>query len=211
MTSSAPGSGSGSGSVTDALTWVREENPTWDSEKDRVIGGAPDGAFVLPFSKGEALPGEWWSARLVDDERDHVVGYGRLDVTWGGDAEILIAVDPARQEHGVGSFVLARLEDEAASRGINYVHNRIREHAQRDLVHDWLVVRGFRGSTDSDLRKRVGAGADRPGRGAGTSAARPAPSQEGSTGEVYDGRASGDQAPGHEEQGGYVDVDEHQY
>ena len=39
---------------------------------------------------------------------------------------------------------------------INYVHNRIREHEQGDLVHDWLVVRGFRGPTDGDLRKRVG-------------------------------------------------------
>ncbi|MCW2758767.1 MAG: family N-acetyltransferase [Nocardioidaceae bacterium] len=176
------------------LSWVREENPVWDADKDRVIGGAPEGAFVLDYGSGESLPGEWWSAR----DGDAIVGYGRLDVTWGGDAEILLAVDPDHQEHGIGSFVLARLEEEATARGINYVHNRIREHAQRDLVHDWLVVRGFRGSTDSDLRKRVGSTPAEPVRVDRAAAASYA-------------AGAADQAPGHEEQGGYVNVEDHQY
>jgi GNAT superfamily N-acetyltransferase len=182
------------------LSWVREDNPTWDADKERVIGGAPEGAFVLGFADGEQLPGEWWSAR----DGESVVGYGRLDVTWGGDAEILLAVDPAQQQHGVGSFVLARLEEEAAGQGINYVHNRIREHAERDLVHDWLVVRGFRGSTDADLRKRVGTAT-------GTSGAEPASSPAASSATPYDAESSGDLAPGHEDQGGYVSVEDHQY
>ncbi len=135
------------------LSWVREEAPVWDADKARVIGGAPEGAFVLTFTDGESLPGDWWSARGADGE---VVGYGRLDTTWGGDAEILLAVAPDRQESGVGTFILGKLDEEAASRGLNYIHNRIRDHAQRDLVHDWLVVRGFRGPVDGDLRKRVG-------------------------------------------------------
>ena len=195
------------------FSWVREDDPTWDADKQRIIGGAPAGAFVLPFTDGDPLPGEWWSAREGDD----VVGYGRLDVTWGGDAEVLMATDPERQEQGVGSFLLARLEDEAAARGINYVHNRILEHPQADVVHDWLVVRGFRGSTDTDLRKRVGSGAGRPSQpapAATASGARPGPSQDGSTGAQHaEGHAAdaGTRAPGHEEQGGYVDVDEHQY
>jgi len=135
------------------LTWVPEPHPTWDADKKRVIGGAPEGTFVLPFHEGDELPGEWWSAR----EDDTVVGYGRLDIGWGGDAEILLAVDPQRQQHGIGSFVLEHLEQEAAGRGLNYVYNTIREHEGRELVHDWLVVRGFRGAVDGDLRKRVGA------------------------------------------------------
>ncbi|WP_299051293.1 GNAT family N-acetyltransferase [uncultured Nocardioides sp.] len=182
-------------SVASDLQWVREESPTWDADKVRVIGGAPEGAFVLPFSDGEQLPGDWFSAR---DAGGAVVGYGRLDTTWGGDAEILLAVDPGHQEAGVGSFVLERLEAEAAARDINYIHNRIRDHAQRDVVHDWLVVRGFRGPVDGDLRKRVGAGGRRP-----RPEARPASSAASGT---PDGRG-----PGHEEQGGYVDVEEHQY
>ncbi|HET8604959.1 MAG TPA: GNAT family N-acetyltransferase [Marmoricola sp.] len=184
------------------LSWVREESPTWDADKRRVIGGAPEGAFVIPFADGEGLPGEWWSARDGDGV---VVGYGRLDTTWGGDAEILLAVDPGRQQQGVGSFVLARLEDEAAARGINYIHNRIREHADRDLVHDWLVVRGFRGPSDGDLRKRVRPAADEVAQdGVRREQVRPA--------EAYDADADpGGQAPGHEEQGGYVDVEEHRY
>jgi GNAT superfamily N-acetyltransferase len=187
------------------LRWVREEAPVWDADKKRVIGGAPEGAFVIPFADGEELPGEWWAVR---DAAGTVVGYGRLDTTWGGDAEILLAVDPDRQQQGIGSFLLARLEEEAAARGINYIHNRIREHAERDLVHDWLVVRGFRGPSDGDLRKRVRPAADRTGAGGRDTAPRqqPRPAEE------YDVHADpGGRPPGQEEQGGYVNLDEHRY
>jgi GNAT superfamily N-acetyltransferase len=178
------------------LRWVREESPRWDADKARVIGSAPEDAFVIRFTEGEELPGDWWSAREADGT---IVGYGRLDTTWGGDAEILLAVAADRQERGVGSFILGKLEDEAAARDLNYIHNRIREHEQRDLVHDWLVVRGFSGPADGDLRKRVGK-ATRLSRGA----SRPA--------EVYDvAKDPSGMAPGHEEQGGYVNVEDHQY
>ena len=33
------------------LAWVREDHPVWDDDKARVIGGAPEGAFVLPFRR----------------------------------------------------------------------------------------------------------------------------------------------------------------
>jgi hypothetical protein len=103
--------------------------------------------------------------------------------------------------------VLARLEDEAARRGLNYVYNTVRDaHPQRDDVHDWLAVRGYRGSTsDTTLRKRVAARDQRPAPDGGTSSAAPSSSV------VYDPATSRDRAPGHEESGGYVDVDEHQY
>jgi GNAT superfamily N-acetyltransferase len=178
------------------LTWERDEKPVWDGDKQRVIGGAPAGTFVIPFHEGDALPGEWF---VVHDDEHRVVGYGRLDIGWGGDAEILLAVDPERQEQGIGSFVLAHLEDEAAARGINYVYNTIRQHEGRELVHDWLVVRGFRGGLDTDLRKRVGSAPAQP--------ARP-PRAEAQT---YDAAHPDGLAPGREEQGGYVDVDEHRY
>jgi GNAT superfamily N-acetyltransferase len=181
------------------LTWVREVDPVWDADKQRVIGGAPEGAFSIPFADRDPLPGEWWSAREGGPD-GVVLGYGRLDIGWGGDAQILLAVDPSRQEEGVGSFVLAHLEDEAAARGINHVYNTIRDHEQRDLVHDWLVVRGFRGAVDGDLRKRVGSTPAQPAR----------PPRAGVT--PYDVSADpGGRAPGQEEQGGYVDVDEHRY
>ena len=153
---------------------------------------------MLTFTDGESLPGDWWSARGADGE---VVGYGRLDITWGGDAEILLAVAPDRQESGVGTFILGKLDEEAASRGINYIHNRIRDHEQRDLVHDWLVVRGFRGPVDGDLRKRVGNDVRRR--------PRCGHSERSETYDVAQDPAG--QGPGHEDQGGYVNVDEHQY
>jgi GNAT superfamily N-acetyltransferase len=178
----------------DDLTWVREETPVWDADKQRVIGGAPEGAFDLPFAEGDPLPGEWWSAR----DGETVVGYGRLDIGWGGDAEILLAVDPARQEEGIGTFVLGALEGEALRRGINYVYNVVPDHPERIVVHDWFVIRGFRGPIDGDLRKRLGA---RPG----VRRTQPA------TDAPYDPASEGDHGPGDEESGGYVDIDDHQY
>ena len=197
------------------LAWVHEPAPVWDADKCRVIGGAPDGAFVLPFRDGDTLPGEWWSAR-EPGATGEVVGYGRLDISWGGDAEILLAVDPDRQGSGIGSFVLAALEDEAASRGLNYVYNTIREHDRRDDVHDWLAVRGFRGSVDGDLRKRVGADRHREDPAASGDArpgpSRPAPSgAHGGSGADRGSDRGSDRGPGHEESGGYVDVDDHRY
>jgi GNAT superfamily N-acetyltransferase len=179
------------------LTWTREPDPRWDADKRRVIGGAPEGAFVLPFAEGDPLPGDWWR---VTDADGTVVGYGRLDTTWGGDAEILLASDPERQSAGIGSFILDRLEDEAQARGINYVHNTIRPaHPERDLVHDWLVVRGFRGTVDGDLRKRVGS-------------TRGLPTRQAPHVTAYDAAQDpGSRPPGDEEAGGYVDVDDHRY
>lgn len=139
-----------------SLHWVHEKSPTWDADKRRVIGGAPDGAFVLPFEDGEALPGDWWSVREGSDDGP-VVGYGRLDLTWGGDAEVLLATDPDRQGEGIGTFILERLEEEAAQRGNNYVFNTIRDHEAKDEVHDWLVAHGFTQTSDGELRKRAQA------------------------------------------------------
>ena len=67
-----------------------------------MIGSAPAGALDLSYADGAALPGDWWAARTSDGT---VVGYGWLDATWGGDAEILLAVDASAQQQGVGSFV----------------------------------------------------------------------------------------------------------
>jgi GNAT superfamily N-acetyltransferase len=184
------------------LSWSHEPSPTWDADKRRVIGSAPAGVFDLAHTDGESLPGDWWRASTPDGV---VVGYGWLDATWGGDAEILLAVDAAAQQQGAGSFILARLEDEAASRGLNYVYNTVREtHPARDDLHDWLAVRGYRGGTsDTTLRKRVGADRQR-------TATAPAPA-EAPAGTPYDPGGEGERGPGHEESGGYVDVDDHQY
>jgi GNAT superfamily N-acetyltransferase len=194
--------------VTDDLTWSQEASPTWDADKQRVIGSAPAGALDVPYVDGDALPGDWWAARTSDGV---TVGYGWLDATWGGDAEILLAVDASAQRQGVGSFVIAHLEDEAARRGLNYVYNTVRDtHPQRDDLHDWLAVRGYRGSQsgggDTTLRKRVGVDEQPPAvHRAPSSPAQPGPSR------AYDPAADGDRAPGHEESGGYVDVEDHQY
>ena len=197
------------------LDWTHEPNPMWDADKQRVIGSAPPGALDLSYADGAPLPGDWWSARTADGV---VVGYGGLDATWGGDAEILLAVDASARQQGAGSFIIGRLEQEAASRGLNYVYNTVRDsYPQRDDLHDWLAVRGYRGGTsDTTLRKRVGADSRSTTGGApevpGREGARPAPSRSATGGgPAYDPAGEGERAPGHEESGGYVDVDDHQY
>ncbi len=177
------------------LSWVRDPRPVWDADKQRVIGGAPPGSLDLHHDPGAELTGDWWCAR---DDDSNVVGYAWLDSTWGGDAEVLLAVDPSAQGRGVGSFILSHIEQEAARQGLNYVYNRVRStHPDHDRVHDWLAVRGYRGGSNDDvLRKRVEVQSD----------AAPAASTRPTSSTPVAARP-----PGHEESGGYVDVEDHRY
>ena len=178
------------------LSWVKDDRPVWDDDKQRVIGGAPPGSLDLHHEAGSDLPGDWWAAR---DPEDRAVGFGWLDSTWGGDAEVLLAVDSSRQGQGVGTFILEHIEREAARKGINYVYNTVRStHPDRDSVHDWLAVHGYQGaSSDTALRKRVRDedSAPAPARAPARSDATPLSARP----------------PGHEETGGYVNVEDHQY
>jgi GNAT superfamily N-acetyltransferase len=135
-----------------ALSWIEERPPQWDEDKQRIIGNAPAGAFALgPFAAGEPLAGEWW--RVEDSGR--VVAYGWMDITWG-DAEVLVAVDPASWGTGVGTFAFDQLEREAALRGLRYIHNVVRPtHPDRAELTAWLERRGFKAASDGLLRRRV--------------------------------------------------------
>ena len=133
------------------LDWISEAEPRWDADKARIVGGAPPGAFALgPFAIGDSLPGTWW--RVGGEGR--VMGYGWMDQTWNG-AEILLAVDPSGSRAGVGTYILDRLEHEAAARGLNYMFNVVRPtHPDRAKTTAWLESRGFHGS-EGELRRRV--------------------------------------------------------
>lgn len=182
-----------------SLTWAQESRPRWDDAKQRIVGGAPAGALDISYPPGAELPGDWFAAR----EDGEVVAYGWMDSTWGGDTEILLAVDPDHQGRGVGSFVMTHLEWEAAQRGINYVYNTVRDtHPQRDQVHDWLMVRGYRGNErDASLRKRVAVEEPALEDPAVVPPLQNKPPQ----------LPLGAVPPGHEESGGYVNIEEHQY
>lgn len=172
------------------LRWVTEEDPVWAGDVARTVGGAAPGVFAIDHAPGAPLPGDWWSVR---DGSGTVLGHGWMDVGWG-EAEVLLAVAPGARAAGVGTFVLAQLEIEAARRGLNYVYNAVRPtHPDRDAVHDWLVARGYAGSSsDAALRKRVGVAPEPP------VVAGPAPSDP-----------VPDRGPGREDQGGCVDVEDH--
>jgi len=136
-----------------SFEWIHENVPEWDKTKDTIIGGAAEGVFHLQnYRVGDVIPGEWWRV----EQAGAVVGYGWMDANWG-DAEILLAVDPSRQRAGVGSFILDRLEFEAASRGLNYMYNVISpKHPEREAVAGWLASRGFEPAHDDEsLRRRV--------------------------------------------------------
>lgn len=140
--------------VMSSLRWIRENPARWDADKARIVGGAADGIFDPAYrgrTEGDLVPGEWW--RVEDAGR--VVGYGWLDVSWG-DAEILLATDPEQQKRGVGSFILDRLEEEARSRGLNYLYNVVRPtHPYGGRIHAWLTKRGFVASDDGKLLRAV--------------------------------------------------------
>ncbi len=136
-----------------SLQWIHENPPRWDATKVAIIGEAPDGIFrETSWSEGDLIPGEWWRV-----ERDgETVGYGWMEYDWA-EAEILLAVAPDAQGGGVGSFILDKLEDEAAERGLNYLYNTVRDsHPRREAITRWLEARRFAGSHDSDrLVRRV--------------------------------------------------------
>ncbi len=133
------------------LEWIDENPPHWDENKTAIIGSAPPGVFdVRAYSEGDVMPGEWWRV----EESGKVLGYGWLDTTWG-DAEILLAVDAAQQGRGVGTFILDRLEREAAARGLNYLFNVVGpRHPDADGVTRWLEARGFAPSHEDRLLRR---------------------------------------------------------
>jgi GNAT superfamily N-acetyltransferase len=148
--------------VTAPLTWIKEDAPRWDADKQALFG--PDELAATgyqPPGPGEPVANEWWR---VTDDRGEVVGYGWLDSEWG-DAEITFLVAPARRGAGVGGFILDRLADEAAARGLNYIYNVVPAgHPDRAGMTRWLTSRGFvpgRG----DLRRQVREArpASRPG------------------------------------------------
>ena len=77
--------------TTGRLHWVKDDDPRWDADRERVFASIGPGVFPgIAREAGERLPSDWW--RVEDDGR--VVGYGWLDDVWG-DAEILLAVEGA--------------------------------------------------------------------------------------------------------------------
>lgn len=137
-----------------AYSWKHEKPARWDDEKARIIGAAEPGIFDARFSRlapGDPLPGEWWRV----DDGGEAVGYGWLDIVWG-DAEVVVATDPAAQRRGVGTFALDHLEREARERGLNYLYNTVRPaHPRREDVTAWLEGRGFQASEDGSLLRAV--------------------------------------------------------
>jgi GNAT superfamily N-acetyltransferase len=133
-----------------SLQWIHENPPYWDRSKADIIGKAPEGTFDLRFEDGDILPGEWWRV-----ERDGTVaGYGWMDTTWG-DAEILLAVAPDRRGAGIGTFILDQLENEARSRGLNYLYNEVpSNHPDPGGITRWLQARRFAPSHGEGLLRR---------------------------------------------------------
>lgn len=147
-----------------SLEWIRELPARWDGDKKRVIGEAPAGIFDARYrasAAGAPLSGEWWRV----ERGGEVVGYGWLDAVWG-DAEILLAVAPASQGEGVGTFIVDRLADEAVQRGLNYIYNVVRStHPEGESLTRWLRARGFEQQPDGRLTRRAEPPKKRPKHG----------------------------------------------
>jgi GNAT superfamily N-acetyltransferase len=135
-----------------SLKWIHENPALWDDDKAAIVGEQPVGIFrPEERAAGDLIGGEWW--RVEQD--GVVVGYGWMDCTWG-DAEMLLAVAPAACKQGVGTFILDRLEREAAERGVNYLHNEVRTtHPDQAGITRWLEQRKFAPASDGRLLRRV--------------------------------------------------------
>lgn len=135
-----------------SLEWIREHPAVWDADKTRIVGGAPAGIFDFDgVEAGAPLAGEWWRV----DDGGATAAYAWMDTVWG-DAEMLLAVDPAHQGSGVGTFVLDRLEEEAGRRGLNYLYNVVRpRHPDKAGITAWLEARSFELTFDGILRRKV--------------------------------------------------------
>ena len=135
-----------------ALTWSKENSPRWDADKQRIFGPAELAAVGLAGPPpGEPVADEWW--RVTDG--DQVAGYGWLDTEWG-DARITFVVAPGGRGQGVGAFILERLEDEAAARGLNYIYNVVPDtHPDGPWIRNWLATHGFHEASRGQLRRQV--------------------------------------------------------
>jgi GNAT superfamily N-acetyltransferase len=136
--------------------WIHESVPYWDEDKARIIGAAEPDSFPVEFEAschgGSVLPGDWWR---VADENGRVIAFAWMDVTWG-DAEMLLVVDAAHRNRGIGTWILDRLEDEARARGLNYLYNRVsHDHPLRSDVVGWLRKRSFLTADDGTLFRAV--------------------------------------------------------
>lgn len=136
-----------------AYEWIHESPAQWDAAKAAIVGDAPDGIFELGTRKlGDLIPCDWW--RVEQDGK--VVGYGWMDTSWGGDAEVLLAVHPDAQGAGAGTFILQKLEEEAAARGMNYLYNVVSPmHPNAPGLSHWLEKRRFRASHEGRLLRKV--------------------------------------------------------
>jgi GNAT superfamily N-acetyltransferase len=133
------------------LLWIRELPAHMDENKQAILRSAGEGVFHLArMPKLALLPGDWW--RVTEGPK--VLGYGWMDTSWG-DAEILLAVDPAAQKKGVGKFILDRLEAEAIERGLNRLYNVIpARHPEPEKLRAWLMKHGFVASGEGALLQR---------------------------------------------------------
>ena len=134
------------------LQWIREDDPRWDADKQRLFGPAEFAATALtPPQPGAPVADEWWH---VADAAGAVVGYGWLDSEWG-DAEITFVVARDRRGEGIGEFIVDHLEAEAAARGLNYVYNVVPATSpDPKWIAAWLIGHGF-AAGNGDLRRRV--------------------------------------------------------
>lgn len=136
------------------MRWVRETPARWDADKQRVLGDLAPELFGFGSPRvGDVLADEWWRV----EDGDQVLGYGRLGDTWG-DAEILVLVDQQRRGSGVATFILERLEEEAAARHLNYIYNVVPDrHPDPERVTGFLAAHGFTANAVGELRKKVPA------------------------------------------------------
>src|ERR1700761_8666115 len=101
--------------MASGLQWIREDDPRWDADKQRLFGPAELAATALtPPVRGGPVADEWWH---VADAAGGVGGLGLVGSEVGR-GEITFNGRRDRRGEGIGEFIVDHLEAEAVARGL---------------------------------------------------------------------------------------------
>ncbi len=91
--------------------FIREYNPLWDVDKQRIIEHEVASFNGLPITLGETLSSLWW--KLIRDEDQKIIGYGWIDIHDQEEysvSEISLCVTQDERGRHYGSLILSSLK-----------------------------------------------------------------------------------------------------
>lgn len=125
--------------------WIKENEPIWDGDKERIFIGTEPGCFNFnpnAMVLNNRLSDHWWKLQSHDGR---VIGYGWINEE-KNDAEVSVVVskeEKCNSKH-YGTNILLNLENEAKGIGYNEVIAIVQpENPNASRVIHWLFNNGY--------------------------------------------------------------------